>query len=94
MPLADAMTEKANKTQPKTSQRIMLAAVVLLAGAVVALIAGVVLMQNEIRSLRNTVEDLKPLQGITGIATMFLTFSLMTERPLKQNIKQINRNIN
>ena len=94
MSSADAMTEKANKTQPKTGQRIMLVVVVLLAGEVVALIAKVVLMENEIRSLRKTVEDFKPLQGITGISTMFLTFSLMTERPLKQNIKQINRNIN
>lgn len=40
-----------------------MAVIVLLAGAVVVLIAGVIFMQEEIRSLRSTVAELKPLQG-------------------------------
>lgn len=56
------MTESTSKTELKGG-RLMIAVIVLLAGAVVVLIAGVIFMQEEIRSLRGTVEELKPLQG-------------------------------
>lgn len=57
-----AETEEVSKTEPKRG-RLLIAAVVLLAGALVVLIAGVILMQEEIRSLRGTIAELKPLKG-------------------------------
>lgn len=60
------MKKTADKTvKPKTEKRIMLMAVVLMAAAVVVMIIGMVWMQGEIRSLLNTLEKFKALQGNT-----------------------------
>ena len=56
------MTEDTRKTEPRRG-RLLIAVIALLAGAVVVLVAGVIFMQEEIRNLRGTVEELKPLQG-------------------------------
>ncbi|XP_078383285.1 uncharacterized protein LOC144665877 [Oculina patagonica] len=57
------MRESKSKTEPKRG-RLMIAVIVLLAGAVVVLIAGVIFMQEEIRSLRGTVEELRLSQDV------------------------------
>lgn len=51
------MTESTSKTGP----RLLITVIVLLAGTVVVLSAGD--EQDEIRSLRSTVDELKPVKG-------------------------------
>ena len=65
------MSSSALLTEPQTSKhsesvhrrRLVIGLIVFLVGANVVLITGCIFMQEEIRSLRGTVEELKPLQG-------------------------------
>lgn len=57
------MKEGTSKTESR-GRRLLIAAIVFIAGAVVVLIAGVIFMQEEeIINLRGAVAELKPLQG-------------------------------
>ena len=56
------MKESSSKKESR-ERRLMIAVIVFLTGVGVVLIAGVIFMQKEIRNLRGTVEELKPLQG-------------------------------
>ena len=60
-PLTELQTSK--QSEPACRRRIVIGVIVFLVGANVVLIAGVIFMQEEIRNLRGTVEELKPLQG-------------------------------
>ena len=62
--------ETSKHSEPAYRRRLLIAVIVFLVGAVVVLIAGVILMQEEIRNLRGTVAKLKPLQG--NLPTAFL----------------------
>lgn len=65
-PLTEAQTSKHNK--PAYRRRLVIGVIVFLVGANIVLIAGVIFMQKEIRNLRGTVEELKPLQDdATGV---------------------------
>lgn len=60
-PLSEPQTTK--QSEPVYRRRLVIGVIVFLVGANVVLIAGVIFMQEEIRNLRGTVEELKPLQG-------------------------------
>lgn len=60
-PLTEAQTSK--HSEPAYRRRLVIGVIVFLVGANIVLIAGVIFMQKEIRNLRGTVEELKPLQG-------------------------------
>ena len=60
-PLTEPQPSK--HSEPAYRRRLVIGLIVFLVGANVVLIVGVIFMQEEIRNLRGTVEDLKPLQG-------------------------------
>lgn len=69
----DIMKEGTSKTESR-GRRLLIAAIIFIAGAVVVLIAGFIFMQEEeIISLRGAVAELKPLQG-TNVLQSYKTY--------------------
>ena len=67
------MKEGTSKTEFR-GRRLLIAAIIFIAGAVVVLIAGFIFMQEEeIISLRGAVAELKPLQG-TNVLQWYKTY--------------------
>ena len=67
------MKESSSKTDSR-DRRLMFVVIVFLTGAGLALIAGVIFMQDEITSLRGKVAELNPLQGIPTIRSTVMHF--------------------
>lgn len=57
------MTEDRSKRDTEKERRLLFAVIFVLAGGVIVLIAGAVLIQENITNLRGTVTELKPLEG-------------------------------
>ena len=56
-------SEKTSKTEPDRGRRLLFAVIAFLTAVAVVLIAGVILMQEEIKTLKDTVAEHKTTQG-------------------------------
>ena len=63
MSSSSAKSVETSKARPATGRRLIIAVVVLLIVALIVLVAGVVFMQKEIRTMKSTLEGLKTLEG-------------------------------